>query len=888
MDFFIVCAWYTEGKMGDSESVTQIFDVRPKESASDLDLVRLRRIRQTLSDRRVALQARYESGRIIDLREKELLTAPTAVKAVRRRKGKMRQEPMLPDRPVFVERPRPLVMEGLEISHPSREEILAILEEIEQLNSHLKQFGLREPIGPELSETAEISEEPVLAVQEMSLEEYLGLNPGSQTVESFLEERAAFPENPVIFVEDLESFLGLDKEMIVAEIATPQPLSSVKPEKKIIFFNRRLWRGTGFAAAGLSIFFGVLAMSIAGQGLLAKENILSSALEAYKAMLAAKDSAMDKDFSDAQVNFETAYQDFLQADRELNRLGGALISLLEKVPGGSIVSSGSALVQVGEDLARAGSDFAKIGEVFSFQKISEAFAPGQDSLTQKIVKAKQDIADATGAINSANRNLEKVEVSVLPANIAPAVQDLKQKLPPIAAALSELNSWSDTFLQILGHQRTKKYLLLFQNNSEARATGGFIGTYGTVELDEGQIKSLQVSNIYDLDGQFPDKIVPPVQLKGFSESWRIHDANWFADFPTSARKLALFYEKAGGSTVDGVISLTPDIIEKLLALTGPIEMPDYGTSLNAQNFRDIVQFKVEIDYDKSENRPKQILSDFAPKFLDQLWVVWPAKSQQILETFNDSLLQKDILFYFTEPMLEKKFVDQGWGGEILSTEKDYLMVVNTNVNGFKTDRMIQQRIFHEAEVQPDGSVIDTVQITRTHQGGQSQYDWYNKTNSDYMRVYVPLGSTLLSAQGFDFQNPLKPVFSEEGFKRDPDLTAQESSMRSGEENTQIFTESGKTVFGNWVFVEPGQSVTVSYQYKLPFKVNPQQFSSSYSLMAQKQPGATNTTLQSILSLPGTFSVSWKHPESLSVMGGEIMYASDLSRDRFFGIVFAGQ
>ncbi|HCX28112.1 MAG TPA: hypothetical protein DHI91_03160, partial [Candidatus Portnoybacteria bacterium] len=54
------------------------------------------------------------------------------------------------------------------------------------------------------------------------------------------------------------------------------------------------------------------------------------------------------------------------------------------------------------------------------------------------------------------------------------------------------------------------------------------------------------------------------------------DANWFADFPSSAKKIMSFYEKAGGSTADGVISLTPTIIERLLSMTGPIEMPAYN------------------------------------------------------------------------------------------------------------------------------------------------------------------------------------------------------------------------------------------------------------------------------------------------------------------------
>lgn len=864
------------------QAATPIFDVRPKESENSLGLARLKKIRQTLSDRRAILRARYESGRVIDLRETES-SAPVfeSPKVLKRRKKRLSENPT-PDSAPIPERARPLVAEGLEISHPTREEIMAILDEIERLNLHLKEFGLREPVSQSLpQEPEEILPDAVFA-QELSLEEYLGLNPGIQTVEHFLDERSSFPEDPVVFVEDLESFLGIGKEIVIVETAEPAPRIEAPAGKKEFFFNRRFLRGTGFAVAGLLIFFGVLAMSIAGQGLLAKENILSSALEAYRAMLAAKDSVLDKDFSAAQVSFESAYQDFLRAEGELDRLGGVLISFLEKIPGDSIVSSGSALVQAGEDLARAGTDFAKIGEVFSFQKISESFAPGRDSLTQKIVKAKHDIADATAAINSANRNLGKVEVAVLPANIAPAVQDLKQKLPPIAAALNELNSWSDTFLEVLGHKKTKKYLLLFQNNSEARATGGFIGTYGTVELDEGRIENLFISNIYDLDGQFFEKICPPLPLERISDNWRIHDVNWFADWPTSARKVALYYEKAGGTTVDGVISLTPEVFERLLEATGPIELPEYQVFLDSVNFRDVVQYKVEADYDRKLNQPKKILADFADKFMDRLWVVWPDKSQEILSALTDSLSQKNILFYFSEPGVQKRFLEQGWAGEVMATEKDYLMVVNTNVKGFKTDRVIEQKIFHQAEIQTDGSVIDTVQITRIHQGGTSQYQWYNESNVDYLRLYVPAGSKLLSAQGF-FGKPeeyLAPSCSVE----DSDLSVQKAGTQNVQ-GTQVFGESGKTVFGNWVIVRPGESRTVAFKYLLPFKIDPRQSSASYTLLAQKQSGAKAGALESVLVLPSDFKVSWKYPENLELVGKQIRFSENLNTDKFFGIVF---
>ena len=96
--------------------------------------------------------------------------------------------------------------------------------------------------------------------------------------------------------------------------------------------------------------------------------------------------------------------------------------------------------------------------------------------------------------------------------------------------------------------------------------------------------------------------------------------------------------------------------------------------------------------------------------------------------------------------------------------------------------------------------------------------------------------------------------------------------------TQIFTESGKTVFGNWVFVSPGEEVEVSYRYKLPFKINFDNFTKpadSYGLLIQKQSG----------SFGSEFSSSVKYPQEWKIIFGNENYETILDKDKFWGMVF---
>jgi hypothetical protein len=643
-------------------------------------------------------------------------------------------------------------------------------------------------------------------------------------------------------------------------------------------------RALSFSSASFFILLIISGLSLANRGIVAKKNILSSAMEAYRSMMAAKDSVSGLDFSSAQSNFQSAYQSFFQAEQELNKMGRSIIFVLERMPGGSVVASAGALVEAGENLAQAGKSFSQIAGLFAMDDLGIYFS-GNQPLTPKITSAKEDIKIAKESLQKANANLAKVNNSDLPPDLVESVESLKQKLPVVAEAVNQIDIWSDVFLKFLGHEKGKKYLLIFQNNSEARPTGGFIGTYGLLDLDEGRIKNLFIDGIFDLDGQLVEKVVPPAPIQKISTAWSTHDANWFADFPSSARKISSFYEKAGGETVDGVISLTPTVMEKLLAITGPIEMEEYGVVLAENNFLDLIQYEVEVDYDKKMNEPKKILADFAPLFLDRLWQVWPQRSQEIISILSESLLQKQILFYFSESDLQAAFSGQNWTGEILGADKDYLSVVNANINGYKTDKVIDQKIYHRSSVDEDGEIIDSVRIVRTHLGGKSQYDWYNKVNADYMRVYVPFGSELLSAKGHTLESVQPPIdYAGQGFKIDPDVLAQENGMKRHSSGTQIFSESGKTVFGNWVYVSPGETVEIVYEYKLPFGLNLKESNSSYSLLVQKQSGAFECDFESELNIPADSKIEWQYPETLKISGRQIKISAKLKTDNFMGVV----
>lgn len=631
-----------------------------------------------------------------------------------------------------------------------------------------------------------------------------------------------------------------------------------------------------FLAGGI---FGVIRIfSVKGAVLGESSEGLSSADLALRELSSAR-------FANSANHFSDAYASFSDASDSLGAIGNELAKATRFVPGLSMFSSGQGVIEAAKHLSGAGVSMSRM---LALAPISPGNARMSETSLLSILSEAEKLSEAAlSDLSLAKESLSRVEERDVPEEKRESFRLLREKLPQALALLSGFDRHALLLRELLGENGPRVYLLLFQNNHELRPTGGFIGSYGFLEVDHGRVRKFHIDGIFNPDGQFKENIVPPGPIRKVSAGWSLHDSNWWPDFPTSAEKAMLFYEKTGGPTVDGIMTMTPSVIEKLLAVTGPIPMPEYGVTIDSENFMAAVQEEVEVKYDKELNQPKKIIADLAPLLLDRLFQSKnPAVVLAAAEALSSGLDERHILLYSRNVEAQKLLDDAGWSGRLLPTGKDYLSVVHTNLNGYKTDGVIGEEIEHRADVRADGSVIDTVRITRKHEGGGTPNEWWNKVNSDYLRVYVPEGSELLSAKGHTYEFPEDPLdYDALGFRRDPDVEREERMTTIDESGTRVSRESGKTVFGNWVYVSPGESVTVEYSYRLPFSVSPTGTEpSSYSALFQKQSGSPGSTLSHTLSFPESFIPVWNTSGS-ELARRNIVSRAKLSTDAFFGAVF---
>jgi hypothetical protein len=584
----------------------------------------------------------------------------------------------------------------------------------------------------------------------------------------------------------------------------------------------------------------------------------------------AKDSLMSNNPEGAQENFQKALESFKASEKTLNSSSVGLKSLLSVIPQ---KKDADRILFAAENLTQAAIYATELIQLTEEMKISAVGLSNGLSNRADLEQAQNLLSQIVQLAEQSATNINAISITSLPKNYQPAFVSVKDSANLFLSSTESLKEvFSLVFDILLGE---KNILIVFQNNNELRASGGFMGTIGNAKLSNGSLGFLDVRSVYDWDGQLKEKIFPPQPIYAVNDRLFLRDSNWFGSFPVSASIISTMFEKEGGETPDLIITMTPEVILQMLEVTGPIEMPQYGLTLGADNFVETVQTATSVNYDREVNQPKQLLADFFPLLMDRFGTSEKGGLMGFMDLFNKSLSTKNILIYSRNKSIQDKILSLNWGGEIRNTEKDYLYVVNSNLGGTKTDRFLSRETKLESIINPDGSVINTINYSVTNPLPNNDA----LKNKSFIRFYVPENSTLKSSNGFNTDVQLPRLTS-------PDFILDRSVQQWQEGVTQdtvsgTFTgkESGKTWFGNWLEVKGGETKTVTISYELPYKLSGV---STQSLLIQKQPGSLNETFIYSLQYPNRTAV-WSSPEFKNTEN-RLNFNSEISKDVFIGAV----
>ena len=401
--------------------------------------------------------------------------------------------------------------------------------------------------------------------------------------------------------------------------------------------------------------------------------------------------------------------------------------------------------------------------------------------------------------------------------------------------------------KILGKEKPQTYILLLQNNSEIRATGGFLGSFVALTLNYGRVINFKVYDIYDPDGQIKEKYIPPKPLWLTTSLWKTRDANWFFDFPTSAKKIIFFLEKSGYfKKIDGVIAINTFVVKDFLKITGPIKLEEYQKEINASNFLEILQYEVECGKDKRKGRPKRILEILAPKIYQKILKLDKEKTKDLIKLIRENLEKKEIQVFFKDNFSQKIVEKYKFGGKIIKEPdfSDYLSIVFSNIAGGKTDLLIKRKAKLISEIKKDNFLENTLIIFQNYQIPNKNYPFFRDINKSYLRIYLPKEAILEEISGYKIRKIFPLVdYSLPEYLIDSDLEKIElTSQPLPYPSVDCFFEDGKKVFGFWVYTKKGKTSKITLKYKVLKKIKSEK---DWQLIFQKQSGV-NLPIEVIL------------------------------------------
>ncbi len=609
---------------------------------------------------------------------------------------------------------------------------------------------------------------------------------------------------------------------------------------------------------------------------------------------------MNGNIEGAQESLTSALQNFDQAVTVLNSEHRLLQTIVSAVPiMNNEIQSRQKLISAGQEIS--------LGNTYLLKGLSE-IRTGSSTITKNLELLGTHLKFSLPHYQTALTDLQKVDSDILPFEYQSTFKEFRILFNAYVGDLENIAKLNSAVQEIFGGQGLRRYLLVFQNPAELRPTGGFMGSFALIDVKDGNIANINIpaGGSYDLQGQLTEYVAPPTPLLLSNKRWEFQDANWFPDFPASAQKMLWFYRHSRNITADGVIAINANVINRLLSIIGPISEQNHAVVLDKENALATIQNIVEYGTEKKANKPKQILSDLAPLFIENFKKMKPQAILPMLINLEEALQEKDIQAFFSDDTTENTIKEFGWGGEILNTrpDQDYLFVVNTNIQGQKSDARIKQTISHQAVVQPDGTILDSVVITREHTG-QAEEKLYGQTNIDYLRIYVPAGSELVRASGFTWPDEKSFRAPETWYTSDNVLDSTEKEMGiDSQSGTRITNEFGKTAFANWIITEPGQTTQVQFIYKLPFKAweqpaetslnnwakifQSENSTSKYQLVTQKQSGIISG-FDSQIIYPNGWSPIWQDGVNVTLApNGAAISSTELNNDKIWSLVMRKQ
>jgi hypothetical protein len=565
--------------------------------------------------------------------------------------------------------------------------------------------------------------------------------------------------------------------------------------------------------------------------------------------------------SATQRELATAEHDFALVRRDLGV--GALSTAHDVGIARGTLGTVAALATAADEACLAGLDLISAALVIEPHLHADLFASSSSSgyssapafTAKEMARVTADYEDAVRHLTIAVNNAQRADLSALPGRTLTSQQiaEIHQALaawPRIAPHLEMVDGWLHVAPELLGLHGPTRLLVELMDQGETRATGGYIGDYGILTIENARIQPFSLDDVFTLDTPYIRKTkdsVPPAAYSWWPfRGFGLRDSNLSPDFPTSAQLSMHQLALEGGPDAQGVVAVTAPVIADILNVVGPIEVPEYHETVTSQNMEALVRRYTESAAARASSNHEQFLLLMGRAFMEKLHGLSTAQLVTIAQHMLASLRVKDLQIYLTDPHAEALLSKLGFDGTLAHGAGDALSIVDDDLSGNKSNLFTALAYKDIVTLDTQGTATHNLTITYKFDSSTHpelrRYLYGRRVYRAYLRVYTSPGAKLSALDGFSerFQQISKS------------------------------DEPGRQMWGGYIYVRDGVFYTLHLTWSTP-QVATRDASGQwhYALTIQRQAGV-NEYLDLQVSTPDATTPA-------------LSYSGPLNNDRVFSL-----
>ena len=392
---------------------------------------------------------------------------------------------------------------------------------------------------------------------------------------------------------------------------------------------------------------------------------------------------------------------------------------------------------LGDDVGAARDVSASVAGILDTAQPLEAALPRLDPKRGKgrfDVAAIADVARAlpnlSTAVDKADATVAAIDPSGLQPQLADGVRTLHKQLAAVQEPLANAVPAFRILPSMLGQDRTKNWLVLLQQDAEARGTGGVVGAFAVVKTNHGKITLAGAAQRDTIAWRKIPSTAVPQEL---NDLWGKDLTEWAGlnlspHFPWTGQLVSAGWAAKKGAHVDYVAAIDQYAVAGLLAGTGPVKIGrDVITSQNAVSYLSSRVYQRHPDYHDVDIITGQLVAQTFARVASGK-VDLPSMVKAIAEQSGN----RHILAWSADADEQRELETLSVGGALPATPGPFAMAVINNGGGNKLDAYLKVHIGYDPGRCIQGTRIGALAVKLTNTAPAKELTYYQSVRADLL------------------------------------------------------------------------------------------------------------------------------------------------------------